>query len=721
MEELTSEATGCGLQLCDFIDARRSEIAWVWRQRVPAASALQAELLEILEYLARHVRGDDARPGVRALECLGGEQGPRQVTSELTTLRDVILELWERQVDSAISIKDVQRLNRAFDEVIAARLGEDRGRSGCLEALLSVHPDFMYTLDREQRFTYVSPSLLKLWGRTLEEAVGKRFEDLGYAPELVEKHRKELDQVLAGKTVREENAYSSEHKTGYYEYIFAPILGEDGSVRAIAGITRDITERKETADALLATSEQLKAIHDAAPSGIITVDERGDIESVNPAMGRIFGYRPEELVGRNVQLLRPPGARRLEEAAGGIHEVQGLRRDGTVFPLEVSLTETRVRGQRKVTGLLRNISERKRIELEREETLALLDTLIATAPVGLSFVDRNLRYVRANDALAAINGVPLNQTLGRPLREVIPELAPRVEPIYQQVFDTGEAALNVDVVGSTNARGAEPRHWLVSYYPVKDPTGHVFMVGSVVVDVTDLKRAEAEVRRRAEFEQQLIGIVSHDLRNPLHVIGLSASTLLRHPERLDSRALRGLARIQAGAQRASRLIATLLDFTQARFGGGIPAKPEPADPHGLTRKVVDEVQAAFPERRIAFEHRGSGEARLDPDRIAQLLQNLIINALKYSPGETPVTVRSLVEEEQVVLEVHNLGPPISAEVMPRLFQPMQRGARGTTGDRSLGLGLYIVDQIVRAHRGSIEVKSTPEEGTLFRVRLPRRG
>jgi signal transduction histidine kinase len=234
------------------------------------------------------------------------------------------------------------------------------------------------------------------------------------------------------------------------------------------------------------------------------------------------------------------------------------------------------------------------------------------------------------------------------------------------------------------------------------------------------ERAERErlARERADFEQHLIGIVSHDLRNPLAAITMSAATLLRRTD-LEERQRRPIGRIFASAERANRMIRDLLDFTQARLGGGLPLQPQPLDFHALSQQVVDELQVAHPERAIELERSGAGQAVWDGDRTAQVLTNLISNALHYSPPGTPVRVRASEEGADGVLEVHNEGPPIPAELLPRLFQPMQRGDKdANTAGRSVGLGLYIVDHIVRAHGGRVEVRSVEGAGTRFTVRMP---
>ncbi|WP_224362600.1 hybrid sensor histidine kinase/response regulator [Hyalangium versicolor] len=234
----------------------------------------------------------------------------------------------------------------------------------------------------------------------------------------------------------------------------------------------------------------------------------------------------------------------------------------------------------------------------------------------------------------------------------------------------------------------------------------------------DRKRAEEELRARVEFEQQLIGIVSHDLRNPLSAILLAASNLLRR-EDLDDRVLKSILRIQTSGERAARMIRDLLDFTQARMGGGLRLERKSVALSELVQQVVEEAETVHPGRQIRTHHEGDSEGEWDPDRLSQAVDNLVVNALRYSPEATPVTVRTRGEGDFVTLEVHNEGEPISPELRARLFQPMQRGVTRSSASRSVGLGLYIVDHIARAHGGDVDVHSSHSEGTTFRLRIPR--
>ncbi len=252
---------------------------------------------------------------------------------------------------------------------------------------------------------------------------------------------------------------------------------------------------------------------------------------------------------------------------------------------------------------------------------------------------------------------------------------------------------------------------------VRDVRGRAVRMVGAIHDVSERRAAEAEVQRRADFEQHLIGIVSHDLRNPIAAIITSASTLLKRGV-MDERQGRGIARILSSAERCNRMLHDMLDFTQARLGGGIPVVCKPLDLHIVARLVLDEVQLAWPSRRLERVQRGDARGEWDADRLAQILTNLVNNALSYSPEQSPVRVETLGEADAVVLSVHNAGPAIPPEQVPRLFQPMKRG--GVKQGHGLGLGLFIVKHLVDAHGGALQVRSVEGDGTTFTVRLPRR-
>jgi signal transduction histidine kinase len=168
------------------------------------------------------------------------------------------------------------------------------------------------------------------------------------------------------------------------------------------------------------------------------------------------------------------------------------------------------------------------------------------------------------------------------------------------------------------------------------------------------------------------------------------------------------------------MVSDLLDFTQARLGGAIPIEPRSLNLGDVVRLALEELRPLFSGRRIDLAIEGDLEGSWDGERLGQVVSNLASNALKYSPPETDVEVRVYAEGESVVMEIHNEGEPIPEERLPCVFEPLQRAVPGVDkAGRSVGLGLYIVSQVVRAHGGSVGVVSARGLGTTFTVRLPR--
>ena len=230
-----------------------------------------------------------------------------------------------------------------------------------------------------------------------------------------------------------------------------------------------------------------------------------------------------------------------------------------------------------------------------------------------------------------------------------------------------------------------------------------------------------ELRDRTEtlrLNEMFTAVLGHDLRNPLNAILTGAQLIERRTG--DEAVQRTASRILSSAKRMSRLIEDMLDLARARLAGGIPLKREPIDAGTLLHRVVQEHQAAFPDRRIELLSEGDLGGEWDADRLAQLASNLIGNAIQHGDPTGTVEVRLHgAERDLVILSVTNLGT-IDPEVLPHIFNPFRGGERAIGRADGLGLGLYIVQQIVLAHQGSVDVQSGRDGRTIFCIRVPRR-
>jgi PAS domain S-box-containing protein len=250
-----------------------------------------------------------------------------------------------------------------------------------------------------------------------------------------------------------------------------------------------------------------------------------------------------------------------------------------------------------------------------------------------------------------------------------------------------------------------------------EPIGYVMIARDVSAEAERVR----ELEKRAVFDRQVVGIVSHDLRNPLSAISMAIGLLESGPLEPAVTA-RTLSRMRSAADRSARMIRDLLDFTSAQIGGGIALTKAPMDLFLLCEEVSSEVRAAHPGRSIDVRVTGTGRGFGDRDRIAQVLVNLLANALSYSPSRSIVALDARSTSDLHVMVIHNDGEAIPVDTLATIFEPFRRGNAAVikAEARSLGLGLYIVREIVAAHGGTVEVKSTLDTGTSFTVTLPRR-
>jgi signal transduction histidine kinase len=249
--------------------------------------------------------------------------------------------------------------------------------------------------------------------------------------------------------------------------------------------------------------------------------------------------------------------------------------------------------------------------------------------------------------------------------------------------------------------------------------GEVVGAVAVTTDVTGQKKAIADSAEALAVRDRVMGTLGHELRDPLSTLRAAAGVLLRQ-DALPHGMLRTAQRIDDAAARMAQLIDNLLDFAQTRFLGAMSISATESDITSVCARVVQELELGYPQHAIRLSSTGDTHGRWDPGRIAQIVSNLVVNAIRYGDDAQPIHVNIDGGSSSVLLEVHNWGPAVPPTVLPTIFEPFRRGpAVGGAPSRGLGLGLYIVEQIVRAHGGAIRVRSSEDQGTTFSVNLPR--
>jgi sigma-B regulation protein RsbU (phosphoserine phosphatase) len=349
-----------------------------------------------------------------------------------------------------------------------------------------------------------------------------------------------------------------------------------------------------------------------------------------------------------------------------------------------------------------------RFETERSAR-AQLDSVLLHLPIGIIAADREGRIEIVNSTadslvpglggartLAGINELAMWTTLdGGPIDWT--RLDPRVQLMMNPT--------------------TRSRTFLVSTVPFAGDAGQAI----ALVDITAEYAIRQERERLAQFQQELLGIVGHDLRTPLAAIVLGLETLKLRTD--GSASVQGiLKRMESSSTRMERIVDLLLDVTRARLGQGIPIRRRAMRISTLVSSVIDDIRGAHPSATFELGLDQDVEGNWDPERLAQVLSNLARNAVSYGKDNAPVQIRVTTIGDDVVLSVRNevRGAPIPPATLAKIFDPFKRGEVADTTSRGLGLGLYIVHEIVRSHGGGVHARSD-EAGTVFEVRLPLAG
>lgn len=494
----------------------------------------------------------------------------------------------------------------------------------------------------------------------------------------------------------------------------------------------------------LPTTEQL---FDEVPCGIVITDAHGNILRVNQTFCTWSGYAQAALVGqKRLQDLFTIGGRIFHQThwapmlqmQGSLSEVKFdlVRSDGQkltamlnavrrtseagVFDqITLILAEERNKYERQLVFERKRADALAELQMRGQDSLRISDARLRQAmrvgAMHLWDVDAEGRRHYELSVAGLLGLLPENFTANAFVQAIVEEDRDAEAAAVERALREPER-VHSWTFRLRAADGGE-RVVIASGQAFCGEDGKLIDFVGVLRDITENTRLRADAEDRALFAEQMVGIVSHDLRNPLSAMLMGASALARGAD-LPPRLERVLKSMVGAGGRAKRLIEDLLDFTQARVGKGLSMTVQSVDLHDITAKSVDEMSLAVPGCTLQHVAQGEGGCAADPDRIAQLLSNLIANAASYGRPGTPITVTSSIVADQARLSVHNGGEPIPEPLLLTLFEPMVRGDGVSASVRSVGLGLFIVRAIAQAHQGEISVRSSQEEGTTFTFTFP---
>jgi two-component system sensor kinase FixL len=496
----------------------------------------------------------------------------------------------------------------------------------------------------------------------------------------------------------------------------------------------------------LAAQAQYRAIFDNAFEAIAIIDEDGAIVSANRAVEQIFGYAPREVVGRKVAMLLPEpdvsshhpgyGSAGLRAIAGVRREVDGRRKDGSVFPLDLSVAEWQRKGETFFTGIMRDISRRKDAESALADGKAQLANLYRQSGAGLAETDATGRFVSVNDRYCEIVGRSREELLQLRLHDIAhPEDHQQNLPLFTRLITAG----GPHSIEERYVRGDGSIVWVTkTASPIRIEDGKPIGL-LVAIDVTERRLAEAALR---ESEEQLrllqndfahlarvndlgemAAAIAHEINQPLTAIANflhagAMSVAKESTEEALAAAREAMALAAEQGLRAGAIVRGLREFVTKGDGGRMLQRADALVEAAMALALLD-----IRGTGIRLEHKPAGDAMIDVDpvQIQQVLVNLLRNAVDAlvtnPPGaqrQLAVIVHDLPAEGVVEVCVADTGPGVPPEICDRLFEPFV-----TSKPKGMGMGLSVCQRIVEAHDGTIEADCGDGAGATFRIRLPR--
>jgi PAS domain S-box-containing protein len=487
-------------------------------------------------------------------------------------------------------------------------------------------------------------------------------------------------------------------------------------------------EKRRRVEAKLSDSEAMsRAVTESMAEGLVTATAEGLIVNANSAARHLFGYRLDDMVGKEVTMLLPARYRMgfkaffasLPSRQHGFREwdvkVLGMRHDATEFPVNVSFGDVNVSGQRLFTAIIHDITESNRISEALRDSEAQLRQLTDSVPALIAYIDRDQRFQFHNRAYEEAFGLRREQIQNKTMHEVLgPVLYEQIKGYIQEAL----AGYSVRYEREQVTAGGDRREYVMNYFPrygEGDEHGMVIGFSSLGTDVTELKRID---RMKSEF----VSTVSHELRTPLTSIrgslGLvSGGVAGELPERAKS--LVGIAK--TNCERLIRLINDILDSEKIE-SGKMTFELQAQELEPLMEQALVDNEGFAAQHGVTLVLHGLAEqvrVCVDSDRLTQVVTNLLSNAIKYSPPQGTVNVVMRKQANRVRVEIIDNGPGIPEEFRKRIFQKFSQADSSDTRQKGgTGLGLSISRAIVERMDGCIGFSSESNKGTTFFFELP---
>lgn len=659
-----------------------------------------------------------------------------------------------REVDGKIS-GVIATVVEVTEKVVSRNIILERKR--LYETITQNTPDLIYVLDLDYRFTYANDALLKMWGRTWDDAIGKNMFEIGYEPWHAEMHEREIDKVIdTKKSVRGEVSFPHANLgKRMYDYIFSPVINEQGEVEAITGTTRDISDIKNAEVELKKSEEQFRLLADSMPQHIWTADPDGNINYYNQS---VFDYTGLSLAQINeggwIQIVHPDDSE--ENIKQWIHSVSTgkdfifehrfRKHDGTYrWQLSRAIPQRDESGNVQMwVGTSTDIQEQKTFVNELEAQVisrtAELKTseekfynLFNLSPIGKTLSDTSSGIiVMINDAFTKLFGYDREMAIGKSSAALgLLDLEQR-EILVNELKTNGK--IENREIGFIKKSG-EKFIALVSAELIAIGDSQFFL--TAFNDISEIKKAEKNIKlKNIELEkmnkelESFAYISSHDLQEPLRKIQTFASCISEKEEdNLSDSGKHMFNRMQDAAKRMQTLIQDLLAYSRS-------STTEPTfkttDLNEIIAQVKEDLKEELAEKAATIETNQLCEVRIIPFQFQQLMHNLIGNALKFSHPEHPIRIEIKSEigngikykneklapqKKYCHISVSDNGIGFEPQYSEKIFEVFQRLHAKNQYDGT-GIGLSIVKRIIENHKGIVTASGEVNKGATFDIYIP---
>lgn len=581
-------------------------------------------------------------------------------------------------------------------------------------------------LDATGHILLVNETWLRRRGETRQHVLGRRYEDLVDNPTIAGTQEAVNRVLTTGEPVIVHDFLlpgPTPARDVYVDWSILPLRAADGTITGALNFSVDVTEKVRSLRQIEEQRTLLETIVEGTPVGIILYDREMRAVNVNTAHARMARMEPAAILGKSVYELSPTA-----ESRRAIHErvLAGESLDLDVMAYEhpddgeLRYYDIRYRPVRgadgSVTGVLSttiDITEQMQARQQLENQRGLLETMVAAAPVGIAFFDRDMRIVTLNVEWARMSGLDFAAARGQLLYDVLPNMLER-RSAHQRAL--GGEAVDLDDVLYHLPGEDQPRHYEVHFRPIWDKDG---AIAGILVAASDVTARHEVDQQKDEF----IALASHELKTPVTAIKGYAQSGLRTATKLgDDRLVRTLRVIDEQSNRLTRLINELLDVSRTQ-NNTLSLYAEPLDLRRLVHEVVSNLQLTAPDFTLDLQLPPVPTmVNADRQRIEQVLVNLVQNAIKYSGQNERVEIRVGIEGNEVITTVRDFGVGIPLDQQSRVFERFFRARNVSSRHYSgLGLGLFIARGIIERHGGRIWLRSAEGEGSTLAFALPWAG